>query len=396
MQSVKWYFPYLLVLAAIAGAMEIDLSLPSFPDIARHFAVSEDVVTGTISLNFLGFCLSALAYGPLADHFGRRPIMMVGNTFFLIGSLGCALAQSIEGILTFRFLQGLGASASFVVVFTMIADVYEGDEATAWIGRLNALLTAAMAAAPILGGFLNAYFGWRACYSFVALWTVVVFALLAMFLPETRRGSPISMKQVGRDYITLLSSSRFLQASLVPTMLAGAYLSFVSVIPFLYRDEMKMPLLEFSLHQGAIIAAFSFMSYHAQRVATYFGSERSAIVGLVITVGATSLLFLLSLRQDLMPAMIVTPLMITFAATCAIAFAVVFAASLGIFPEKNGPASSLLMSMRTLVCAGTIQFVGYIYNGTFLPAAATVAVCCLASLMLALRFYARQPTQQVA
>src|ERR1700733_5744015 len=96
------YFPILLIFSAVSAAMEIELSLPSFPDIARAFSVSEDVIEGTISLNFLGFFVSALFYGPLSDRFGRRPILLLGTVLFLIGSLCCALAPSIEMILISR------------------------------------------------------------------------------------------------------------------------------------------------------------------------------------------------------------------------------------------------------------------------------------------------------
>ena len=167
------YFPYLLIFSAVSAAIEIELSLPSFPDIARAFGVSEEVIEGTISLNFLGFCLSAIFYGPLSDRFGRRPILLVGTLFFLIGSVCCAFAPSIEMILISRFVQGLGAAGSFVVVFTMISDAYKDNEATHWIGMLNSILTATMALAPILGGYLNVWFGWSSCYTFVAVMTVI-------------------------------------------------------------------------------------------------------------------------------------------------------------------------------------------------------------------------------
>src|ERR1700722_7114343 len=101
------YFPFLLIFSAVSAAIEIDLSLPSFPDIARAFSVSEEIIEGTISLNFLGFCIAALFYGPLSDRYGRRPILLIGTVLFLIGSLCCSLASSIEMILVSRFIQGI-------------------------------------------------------------------------------------------------------------------------------------------------------------------------------------------------------------------------------------------------------------------------------------------------
>ncbi|CAM5294482.1 Drug resistance transporter OS=Streptomyces glaucescens OX=1907 GN=SGLAU_01085 PE=4 SV=1 [Streptomyces glaucescens] len=80
----------------------------------------------TVTYNFLGYCLGALAYGPLSDRFGLRGVMLAGNGIMLAGALGCAVAPSIEFLLVSRFVQGIGASTSVVLVFVIIADVYEG------------------------------------------------------------------------------------------------------------------------------------------------------------------------------------------------------------------------------------------------------------------------------
>lgn len=393
-KKLSKYFPFLLIFSAVSAAMEVELSLPSFPDMARAFAVSEEVIEATISLNFFGFCLASLFYGPLSDRFGRRPILLVGTVLFLIGSLGCSLAPGIETILVSRFIQGLGAAGSFVVVITMISDTYKDNEATHWIGRLNAILTATMALSPILGGYLNVYFGWSSCYTFIALMTILQFTLLYFYLPETRPGQLIKVKEVLKDYVQLLTTFRFIQSSLVPTLLAGGYMAFVSVIPFLYRDELGLSLNEFSWHQAAIITSFSLMSFYANRIALYFGTVKSALAGSFVSVLATGTLLLISAMTPIPSVLITTPLMCLFAGACAIPFALVFAASLSVLPDKNGPASSLIMSMRTLLCAVTVQLAGYFYNGALFSSAALVALCCLVSLFLALGFYwAKAPVQ---
>lgn len=384
--KISKFFPFLLIFSALSASIEIELSLPSFPDIARAFSVSPEVIEGTISLNFLGFCISALFYGPLSDLLGRRPVLLWGTVLYLLGSLGCSFASSIEMILISRFIQGLGAASSFVVVFIMLSDAYK-EEAGHWIGMLSAVLTATMATAPILGGYLNYYFGWSACYTFISVMTIVQLLLLVFFLPETREGQNISIKEVLKDYGRLLTSFRFMQSSFVPTLLAGGYMSFVSVIPFLYRDQIQMSLGEFSFHQATIISSFSVMSYYSNRMAKYFGEIRSAMTGAVISVIATTALFIFAIFQDIPSVGLITPLMCLFAASCAVPFNIVFSASLAIFPEKNGQASSLLMSMRTLLCSLTIQFAGYLYNGKLFSTAAIVASCCLICLVLTIQFY---------
>ncbi len=204
------------------------------------------------------------------------------------------------------------------------------------------------------------------------------------------------MKEVIGDYLTLSRSRHFMQAALVPTLLCGGYMAFVTVIPFLYRDQVGMSLMEFSFHQAAIITSFSVVSFYANRISGYFGERRAALQGLWITSGSTAVLLALTWVTPVPSPYLVTPLMCVFAASCSIGFAVVFSASLGIFPEKNGPASSMIMGMRTLYCATAVQGAAMLYNGTLLPAAVVVAACCSASLALALRFYGAETTSTSA
>jgi DHA1 family bicyclomycin/chloramphenicol resistance-like MFS transporter len=220
--------------------------------------------------------------------------------------------------------------------------------------------------------------------------TAVQLLLLFLFLPETRQGQFTSLKEVIKDYGRLLSSFRFMQGSFVPNLLAGSYMSFVSVIPFLYRDQLEMSLSEFSFHQAMIITSFSLMSYFANRIANYFGDIKSALTGTIISVLATTTLFVFSVFEDIPSVWFITPLMCLFAASCAIPFNIVFAASLSVFPGKNGPATSLLMSMRTLICALTIQLAGYLYNGALFSTAAIVVCGCLIALACIVSFYSEK------
>lgn len=385
--KISRFFPYLLIFCTISAAMEIELSLPSFPDIARAFAVSEELIEATISLNFLGFCLASLFYGPCADRFGRRPVLIGGTILFFIGSMGCALASSIHLLLFSRLIQGMGAAGSFVVTTIMLSDAYKGSESTHWIGRLNAILTAAMACAPILGGYLNAYFGWASCYTFVAFMTILQLGLVILYLPETGLGRPIALKEVLTSYKKLFLSPRFMQSAFCPNLLCAGYMAFVAVIPFLYRDELNMPLREFAWHQTAIITFFSVMSYYANRIANYFGEVKTALVGSAISSLATVVIWILSLLSPIPSVYWITPLMCLFAGSCALPFAILFAASLSVIPDSNGPASSLLMSMRTLVCAFCVQLAGYFYSGTLFSSAAIVAFAVFISFVLALLFY---------
>jgi len=179
--------PFLFVISLLTCCIEIDISVPSFPDISDYFHISDGLTQMTIAVNFFGFCLSSVAYGPLSDCYGRRNVMLIGNAIMLIGAVLCVVAHNIELLLIARFIQGFGASTSAVVVFAMIADVYETDKAAKLIGLMNSLITVFMSIAPIAGGFINNLVGFRGNYFVIALVSVISWIMLYFQLPETKK-----------------------------------------------------------------------------------------------------------------------------------------------------------------------------------------------------------------
>ncbi|WP_254229636.1 MULTISPECIES: MFS transporter [Wolbachia] len=182
--------PFLLILSLIAKFIEIDISVPSFPDIVRYFNVPEGTIQLTIAYNFLGVCIGGLFFGPLSECYGRRRMMIIGNTLLLIGAVGCVFALSVSWLLISRFIQGIGVSTS-VVVFAIIADSYKGNEAVKFIGIMNSIITVLIAIAPVLGSFINKIVGWRGNYASVAILCFISWVLLLFLLPETKKDRDI-------------------------------------------------------------------------------------------------------------------------------------------------------------------------------------------------------------
>ena len=170
--------PFLLVLSLLTCCIEIDISVPSFPDISDYFNISDGLTQMTIAVNFLGFCISSIICGPLSDSYGRRKVMIVGNGVMLIGAAFCVIANNIEVLLISRFIQGLGASTSAVVAFAMVSDSYKPTEAAKIIGFMNSLITVFSAMAPIVGSFINQLVGFRGNYLTIALLSLVSWILL--------------------------------------------------------------------------------------------------------------------------------------------------------------------------------------------------------------------------
>lgn len=348
--------PFLLIVALINSCIELEISAPSFPAILSHFSVSEAVVGLTITYNLFAFCLASLVYGPLSDQYGRRRIMLIGNGILVIGAVGCVIAPSMPWLLVARFIQGLGAATSAVVVSAIIADVYPVDRAARLYALMNAVFTSLMALSPVLGGLITTTFGWRGNYAFVALICLIAWLLLAFFLPETRKEAsptPLSLQ----NYTTLLKSYAFLRDATIPSLLYGCYMVFVAIAPFLYMQTFKLNLLTYTLHQGVIVALFAIASVCSSTLI-----KRVSPAPLIRIASSTALISSIIMGFANTP-LALTICMSTFCLGFALLYPLVFARSLEIFPALKGTASSLIMSLRYLLCTLMTGIASTLYNG---------------------------------
>ncbi len=375
------FLPFLLIVSLVAPCMEVDLSAPSFPAIVPGLNTTDAWVQMTIAINFLGFAISGILYGPLSDSFGRRPVMIYGNALLLIGAAGCVFAPSIELLLVSRFIQGMGAAASAVVAFAIVADAYEGVKSTRFIGIMNSALTALMAIAPVLGSFVFKAVGWRGSYGFVAILCLVSWLLLVIGLPETKhKREPFHLKKIILDYKRLLSSTPFMVLSFVPTVLCAGYFSFIACSPFWYMDEMHLSVMAYALYQGSIVAVFSLVSIFSSKLIKHFGERRNVTYGMGFSFIGTCMILFMGLMRIPSP-MFITLGMIVFATGFAALYPVVFSYSLNMFPEIRGAASSVLMAIRMIVVSTGVGLGSLFYNGQALSIGVILIICTLLSLI---------------
>lgn len=389
MRSVA-LLPYLLGIALLTAFIETDISVPGFPEMVKYFNTTEAMVQLTMSLNFLGFCLAGLIYGPLSDSYGRRPIMLLGNFIFFIGAIGTATATDIHSLIAWRFFQGLGASAACIVAFAMVADAYQGEKASKLLNRMNACLTAAMAGAPLAGGFLVDAYGWRSSYIIVAILCAIATFLLLMFLPETNPNKqPFEPKQIAKDFYRLLTDADFMALTIGLTLQCAGYMAFVAGAVFVYLGRFELSLAEFTLHQGCVITAFSVISFLGDKINRLLSVRRSMEMGIVLNVLGGLSIWMLAIYGS-QNAYFYTLSMSIYSIGVALCYGVTFTASMELFPTLKGAASSMNMSIRLLIIALVIGVVGSFADGTFVPETSLLILCALVSACL-FTFVAARP-----
>jgi len=205
-----------LVLLLVFCWIEVDLYAPAFPQLRRAFGTTEEMVQLTLSLNFLGFFVSSLFVGPLADSLGRRPVLLTGSGIFVAGSLLCVVAPTFPLLLAGRVLQGLGVAAPIALAATILGDLYDGERQVKLFSLLNSLVTITMASAPLLGAWLSETWGWRANFVLILAGSLLATLVVMVILPESHapeHRQPFSLGLMAQNCGTLLRSRFFLATS---------------------------------------------------------------------------------------------------------------------------------------------------------------------------------------
>jgi len=357
------FLPILLLLSLVCACVEIDLSVPSFLDIAGFFGVTDDIIQSTITYNFLGFFIGALVMGPLSDTYGRRKMMLVGNAVLCLGAIGCAYAPSIDFLLASRFVQGAGASTSVVLVYAIIADLYDNDKATRLFGLMNAALAIVLAGAPALGGFINQTIGWRGSYALVALFSVLAWLLLLWKLPESKKSLvKLNFSTLLTEYKQLITNFRFIAAAMVPSLLFASYMAYMATSAFLYMGTFDLPIYAFVWHQTAIVSFFTLTSLFSSKITALLGWYKTVQYGVTLT-ALSAFVFIIFSYEGLSSANLTTLLMSLFSIGFAMCYPVIFSDSLSILPALHGPANSLIMSSRALLTSVSTGLICYAYAG---------------------------------
>jgi DHA1 family bicyclomycin/chloramphenicol resistance-like MFS transporter len=182
-----------ILIMEILGGAEVDIFVPSFPDLQRTFNLSPFIVELTLAVNLTAHCLTSLIVGNLGDRYGRRPIILIGLGVFIVGSVFCIFSTAYWQLLFGRFLQGAGISAPVVLSYLVIADQYSAAKQQQLMGVLNGALTLGMAFAPVVGSYVNTFFHWQGNFVLLLILSLICLGLGIIFLPKGVKNPNISL-----------------------------------------------------------------------------------------------------------------------------------------------------------------------------------------------------------
>lgn len=373
------FFTVLIII--LLGGAEVDLFIPSFPELIREFNLSPVLVQLTLSVNFLSYCISSLFVGNMGDRYGRRPVILWGLTIFIIGSICCVWAQSFSLLVLGRFLQGIGMAGPAVLGYVVLADITPQEKQPGLLGLLNGVITLAMAFAPVVGSYINIYWGWQG--NFMVLLGMGVLSLLLgyAFIPDTtqpNRNVSLNLK----EYFPLLQSWEFMRLFLIMCLLFSCYWVFIGMGPILYMEDMNVSIEYFGFYQGAIAAAISIVSILSPIILKRVSHATCLRIGIWAITALAVVLFGISLTVDDTP-WIITLVMSLYVLPFVFPINILYPKSLDVLPDSKGRAAAMINFGRLALSAIGVEFVSYVYTGTFVPIALYVFTCTLGAFLIA-------------
>jgi len=389
-----WMGVLLTALVAF-GAVSTDLYLPSLPSIARDLETDVSRAQATLSVFMVAFACAQLVVGPLSDRFGRRPTLIGGLLLYILASVACIFAQTIDALLAARFVQALGACCGPVLSRAVVRDLFARADAARVLAYMGAAMGLVPAVAPVIGGQLEAWFGWRASFVFLTGFAALVLAAVWGLLPETNRRRDPGMLAPGRlirAYAGFLGDRLYLGLTgAVACAFAGLF-AFISGSSFVYIDLFGVRPDRFGFYFGACALGYAAGSLLAGRLARRVAPERLLPAGAAICAAGGAVMAAMALdggavgetAAGVAAARLLTLPMIVYMIGFGMVMPNGFALILGPYPQRAGAAAALVGFVQMAAGAAVGYAVGALLGDSPAPMAVAVALAGAGSLAGAL------------
>jgi len=381
---------FILGLLAMLMPLSIDMYLPALPVIAQQFGVPAGSAQMTLSTYILGFALGQLLYGPMADSIGRKPVILGGTLIFAAAASACALAQSIDQLITLRFFHGLAAAAASVVINALMRDIYPKEEFSRMMSFVMLVTTVAPLLAPMIGGAVLVWLSWHAIFWILAIAALLASLMIFFFISETlpvERRQPFHIRTTLGNFATLFRHKRVLSYMLASGFSFAGMFSFLSAGPFVYIELNHVLPQNFGYYFALNIVFLFIMTIINGRFVRRVGALRMFRAGLWIQF-VMALWMVLSAAFDVgFWALVVG--VAAFVGCVSLVASNAMAVILDEFPHMAGTASSLAGTFRFGIGAIVGALLSLATFNSAWPMIWSIAFCATSSILFYL--YASRP-----
>jgi len=384
---------WLLALITLSGTLAMHIFVPALQLVAHDFDASASTTQLTLSAYIVGLALGQLTYGPISDHFGRRPVLVVGMLIYAGSSLAAMVAPTINALIMARLIQAVGGCAGLVLGRAIVRDTASGDDAARNLSLMNLMVMAGPGLSPLVGAALAATTGWRSIFAALSLLGLANLALIWRRLPETSAGRGQDIGAVLRGYDLLLRSRGFLGYAIGGGCATTSIYAFIGAAPFIFTNQLHRPAHEVGTYLTVNILGAWFGSLTASRLIGRAPTSRLMVGGNLISCLAALVFLLVAATGSLTVLSTIVP-MLLLSYGAGMASPAALAQALEINPSVCGSASGLYGFTQMIVGAACASLSGIGANPALSAGLVLVATGVLAQASFWFAQRARNPVLQ--
>lgn len=371
-------FLLLLVALAMLGPLTLNILLPSLPGLANALSTTKENAQLTLSLYLFGMALSQLILGPMADRFGRRPIVLIALVVYVASSLAAEFAPNIEVLIVARVVQSFGATAGLTLGRTMIRDQYDLNSAASVIGYVTMAMVIAPMVSPLIGAIIDEAFGWRAIFGFCAVLGILSLALAWLNLPETRPAALIAAtsREVVLRTFALIRNRRYMAYWGASAFCSALFFGFLGTAPYLMIEVLGYPKTQYGFWFMSLSLGYMVGNFISGRTARKLGIDRLIYWGNIAGLVGSLAILIPAMMGILTPLALFGPAMImSFGNGLVLPNAI--AGGIGVDPNAAGAGSGLMGFGQVGVGAVVSFFAAKYSQSSALPMALMMLACAL-------------------
>ncbi|WP_405227420.1 multidrug effflux MFS transporter [Lentisalinibacter sediminis] len=374
----------LLAAATAMGPLAMQIYLPALPAVQSAFGTSLALTQLTFSAFVFAIGPAQLLYGPLADRWGRRPALIAGLLLCFAGSVACYLAPDIYWLIGARMIQAVGGAAGLVIARAILSDLYGTDEMAGRLATLVMVMVVAPTLAPLVGGYLTDWYGWRSLFLVVSVLGLLVTAAVLRWLPETLPDEDDGERESLTLGVKRLMGKPLFHAYTAQAVLSvGMFYVFISTAPYLMESVMGRPAREYGFWFLLLAGGYTLGNLTSTRYSHRLGVDGMILRGsLVAAVGTLAMVSLTGAGWWAPMALFLPMTVVTYSSGLAAPNAQTGAVRQS--PRRAGTASSLLGFSQQTVGALLVQFVSMLDNDSPVTLAVFLLVLGLLSVACAL------------
>jgi Bcr/CflA subfamily drug resistance transporter len=382
-KSVKLIIAVSLLFASF-GQIASDLYLPSLPFIAVDLNTTKEFVQLTVTCFMISYCVARLFYGPLSDGIGRKKPLILGFACTLIGSLLCLYANSISMLMIGRLVQGFGAASGSVLTAAILRDLLEGKMLAKFNSYFALVNIIFVASAPLAGGYLESWFGWRSAFLFLACYTLFILIITIFVFPETNKNQNsehIKFRGIISNFSLLLKNKTFVSYTLLVMAGYAAVLAWLTSGPIIIQKQLHFSPIAFGWFSMLGGLSYCVGSFINGRIVMRINGKNLILFGasLMFTAG---MIFLVTVEMGILNIYNVMIPVFIFCFGNSFIFPNSYSGALTPFPNQAGSASAILSSMQILGGVVGSALVAVLPWESLLSLGSVVTVCGITSFLV--------------